>query len=109
MYLQHSRREKICLIILGLDLSNFSHQIKYSRLGIKHKFKKLAHKCLLVQKYKITDRNISASRVKLFAPNLTPFFRMIFHILPYPRRVEFSSEEVIVLPLAPLQVSLYLN
>ena len=31
------------------------------------------------------------------------------YILPYPRRVEFSSEEVIVLPLAPLQVSSYLN
>ena len=30
-------------------------------------------------------------------------------ILPDPRRVEFSSEEVIVLPLAPLQVSSYLN
>ena len=30
-------------------------------------------------------------------------------ILPYPRRVELFSEEVIVLPFAPLQVSSYLN
>ena len=31
------------------------------------------------------------------------------YIFPNPRRVKFSSEEVIVLPLAPLQVSSYLN
>ena len=31
------------------------------------------------------------------------------YILPYPRRVEFSCEELIVLPLAPLQVSSYPN
>ena len=31
--------------------------------------------------------------------------RWWWYILPYPRRVEFFSEEVIVLPLAPLQVS----
>ena len=37
------------------------------------------------------------------------YIYIYIYILPYPRRVEFSSEEVIVLPLAPLQVSSYLN
>ena len=43
---------------------------------------------------------------------LLVFFARIYiyiYILPYPRRVEFSTVEVIVLPLAPMQVSSYLN
>ena len=38
-----------------------------------------------------------------------PYYQLYLMIYVYIYRVEFSSEEVFVLPLAPLQVSSYLN